>query len=326
MDSTGDLPILDLSKLRGSLSERSAAVQMIGSVCQTKGFFQVINHGISTDILRDALDVAAAFFDLPADERSGLASDDLTVPVRYATASFVLDDDGDVMVLRHVLKQNSYPLEEWIDKWPAKPLQYWEKMGKYATEVRRQVSELMEAITESLGLGRHYLRSKMDNGFEMMLLNCYPPPPAGSGTGGGDIVSCAAHTDYTLLSVLLASHEGLEELDQETGSWRAAPHGAGALVVHAGDCLEALSNGRYRAAVHRVAASGGRRGGGSRVSIATLTSLAMDERVEVAEELVDARHPAMYRGSTLREYTEFLKAGRKDGGNFMDSLKINGAV
>jgi hypothetical protein len=46
-------------------------------------------------------------------------------------------------------------------------------MAMFAAQVWRLVSELMEAVTESLGLGRGYLRSHMDQGFEMMALNYY---------------------------------------------------------------------------------------------------------------------------------------------------------
>jgi gibberellin 2-oxidase len=155
----------------------------------------------------------------------------------------------------------------------------------------------MEAITESLGLGRHNLSSQMkESGFEMMLLCSYPPPPPPVRSGGssGDDLRCGNHADYTFLSVILASHEGLEELDRTTGVWLPAPHhrgGAGSpppsLTVHVGDCLEAMSNGRYRAAAHRVLWG---RGDTSRVSVANLASLAMDASVEVARELVDDRH------------------------------------
>ncbi|KAL6634849.1 hypothetical protein ACP70R_027520 [Stipagrostis hirtigluma subsp. patula] len=313
MDSTGHVPIVDLSKLRSTLPERSPAVQTSAGYARTR----VINHGISTDILHDALDAAAAFFDLPMGDRSGLASDDVTMPVRYSTVSEV--DNGEVRIRRQVLKQYSYPLEDWIGKWPAKPLQYREKMAKYAAEIRRLVSELVEAITESLGLGRGYLRAQMERGFEMMALNCYPPPSA---TSDGGAICCAAHTDYTLVTVLLASREGLEEFDREAGSWRAVPHDPGSLVVHVGNYLEVVSNGRYRAATHRVVAFGRDGGGGARVSIASLPSLGMDERVEVAKELVDARHPALYTGSTLREFIEFLSAGG-NGSDFVERLKIN---
>jgi isopenicillin N synthase-like dioxygenase len=42
MDSTGPVPVLDFGKLRGASSERSAAVLDIGTICQKKGFFQVL--------------------------------------------------------------------------------------------------------------------------------------------------------------------------------------------------------------------------------------------------------------------------------------------
>jgi hypothetical protein len=51
----------------------------------------------------------------------------------------------------------------------------------------------------------------------------------------------------------------------------------------------------------------------------------MDERVEVARDLVDERRPAVYRGSRLRDFIEFLSAGGKSS-EFMESLKINGRL
>jgi isopenicillin N synthase-like dioxygenase len=194
-------------------------------------------------------------------------------------------------------------------------------MARYATEVRRLVSELMEAIGESLGLGRDYLRTQMDRrGFEMMALNCYPQPH----DRVQGVVGLPAHTDYTV-TVLLANSAGLEEFDHEAGSWRAVPHGPGSLAVHVGNYLEVVSNGRYRAALHRAVSSSGQGGGGRRLSIASLPSLAMDERVEVAGDLVDEHRPAVYRGSRLREFIEFLSAGGKSS-EFMESLKINGRL
>lgn len=71
-------------------------------------------------------------------------------------------------------------------------------MGKYAKEVRKLVSELMEAITESLGLGRHYLSSQMEsNGFEMMLLSYYPPSPPAVSSAAAMTTSAAATTRTT---------------------------------------------------------------------------------------------------------------------------------
>lgn len=67
------------------------------------------------------------------------------------------------------------------------------------------------------------------------------------------------------------------------------------------------------------------RGDTGRVSVASLASWDMDGTVEVAKELVDERHPAMYRESTLREYLSFVLGGKAldTGTSFMESIKIN---
>lgn len=312
MDSTG-VPIVDLSKIRSpSWPERSAAIHDLGRTCQAVGFFQVVNHGISAEILHGALDAATAFFDLPMEDKSGLMSNDIRQPVRYSTVSEL--DDGEVKVRRHVLKQYSRPLKTWIHKWPSKPIHYKEKMAMFAAHVWRLVSELVEAVMESLGLGRGYLTSQMDRGFEMMALNYYPPCQ-----DAGGAVCCAPHTDYTLLTALLANEQGLEYLDRESGSWRPAPAGSSTLLVHVGNYLEVLSNGLYRAALHRVVSYPGV---AARVSVASLPSFAMEESVEVAEELVEESHQPLYRGSTLSEFIDFLSAGSRAGDFMEQSLKI----
>lgn len=52
-----------------------------------------------------------------------------------------------------------------------------EKMGQYAIEVNKLAMEMMGAITESLGIGPTYLRDKMEDGMQVMAINCYPPCP-----------------------------------------------------------------------------------------------------------------------------------------------------
>jgi hypothetical protein len=90
-----------------------------------------------------------------------------------------------------------------------------------------------------------------------MALNCYPQQH----DRVQGVVGLPARTDNTFVTVLLANSAGLEEFDREAGSWRAVPHGPGYLAVHVGNYLGVVSNGRYRAALHRVVASSGQGGG-----------------------------------------------------------------
>lgn len=187
-------------------------------------------------------------------------------------------------------------------------------MGKYCTEERKLALELMSAITESLGLGPKYLVNKMDEGMQVMAVNCYPPCPQ------PDIsLGLPPHSDYTCLTIVLQSSPGLEILDTEDGSWKMVPKMQSALQVHVGDHLEVLSNGRYKSVVHRAILNRG----STRISLASLHSLGMDEKMETAKELVDEKNPKGYKESSFRDFLNFLsKNDLAEGKSFIDTLKI----
>ncbi|KAI8031963.1 Flavanone 3-dioxygenase 3 [Camellia lanceoleosa] len=125
-----------------------------------------------------------------------------------------------------------------------------ENMGKYAIEVRKFALKIMGSITESLGIGPTYLSTKLEEGMQVMAVNCY------------------------LLLV---------------------PEIKGALQVHLGDHFEVLSNGMYRSVVHRATLQRDT----TRYSIASLHSLGMDEKMEIAKELMDQGLPKGYRESSF---------------------------
>ena len=192
-------------------------------------------------------------------------------------------------------------------------------MGKYCTEVRKLGLEIMGAIAESLGLGRDYLRDKLDEGMQVMAVNCYPPCP------DPDLaLGLPPHSDYSCLTILLQSARGLEIADPEGGAWRLVPHlsGGGVLQVHVGDHLEVMSNGEYKSLVHRATLSRD----ATRFSVASLHSLGMDEMMGPAEELADddQRRPRRYRESSFRDFLNFLTQNDiAQGKNFISTLKIS---
>ncbi|XP_054780665.1 flavanone 3-dioxygenase 3-like isoform X2 [Prosopis cineraria] len=70
------LPLIDLSSLKDP-SSRSQTIKIIQTACKQIGFFQVVNHGISESVTKDAIDTATKFFELPEEEKRRLASDDV---------------------------------------------------------------------------------------------------------------------------------------------------------------------------------------------------------------------------------------------------------
>ncbi|CAK9135100.1 unnamed protein product, partial [Ilex paraguariensis] len=188
------------------------------------------------------------------------------------------------------------------------------KMGEYTVEVKKLAMEIMGAITEGLGIGPTYLSGKLDEGMQVMTVNCYPPC-----ADPGIALGLPPHSDYTCLTILLQNSSGLEIMDNEVGAWRAVPDLHSVLQVHVGDHLEVLSNGLYKSVVHRVTLKRDK----TRISIASLHSMGMDEKMETAKELVDEHHLKGYKESSFRDFLNFLsKNDIAEGRSFIQTLRI----
>lgn len=191
-------------------------------------------------------------------------------------------------------------------------------MGRYCEEVKKVGQEVMTAIIESLGLNINTsnLTKKIEDGMQVMAVNCYPPCPEPEIALG-----LPPHSDYSCLTILYQSCQGLEIVDFEDGTWKSVPHIPGTLQVHVGDHFEVLSNGIYKSVVHRATLNRDR----TRISITSLFSLGMDDVMETARELVDDQHnPMKYKGSSFRDFLDFLATNDiAEGKNFIDILKIN---
>lgn len=312
--SQAAVPVIDLAGLRKGPTERSTVIDHIREACRRLGFFQVVNHGIDQSLLDKAIDVADGFFHLPANEKLKFMSSDVHKPVRYGTS--VKDGVDKIQFWRVFLKHYANPLNDWVHCWPKNPPSYREDMGAYSAAVQKLALELTKAITESLGLGLEYLSSKMEEGMQVIALNCYPPCPEPRLTLG-----LPPHSDYSCLTILLQSSLGLDIMDMEdSGSWKQVPHIDGALQVHIGDHFEVLSNGSYKSVVHRATLTSER----TRISIASLHSLGLDEMMKPAHELVDDDHPKGYKGSSFRDFLNFLSANDIGQGKirFLETLKM----
>ncbi|RHN78867.1 putative flavanone 3-dioxygenase [Medicago truncatula] len=190
-----------------------------------------------------------------------------------------------------------------------------EKMGRYCQEVKKVGLELISTIIESLEINPSYLTKKLEDGMQVIAVNCYPPCPQ------PDIaLGLPPHSDYSCLTILYQSCEGLQIMDFEDKTWKAIPHIPGALQVHVGDHFEVLSNGLYKSVVHRATLNRDK----TRISITSLFSLGMDDKMETAKELVDDQNPKKYRESSFKDFLDFLATNDiSEGKSFIDILKIN---
>ncbi|OIW21790.1 hypothetical protein TanjilG_10830 [Lupinus angustifolius] len=310
-----NVPIIDMAALRNIGSEeRSRVIEEIREASCRFGFFQVVNHGVSEPVLDEALSVASKFFDLPTEEKMKLLSGDVHKPVRFGTS---LKNDGDkVQFWRVFLKHYSNPLNDWIHMWPQNPPDYREKMGRWSEEVMKLGIEVMTTLIEILGINpTNNLTQKIENGMQVVAVNYYPPCPQPELALG-----LPPHSDYSCLTILHQSSPGLEIMDSEDNTWKLVPFVPGALQVNIGDHFQVLSNGLYKSVLHRAILNNSE----TRISIASLFSLGLDDKVDPAKELVSAQNPKRYRESSLRDFLNFLANNDfgSEGKNFIDILKL----
>jgi isopenicillin N synthase-like dioxygenase len=102
-----------------------------------------------------------------------------------------------------------------------------------------------------------------------------------------------AHTDYGVLTVLLADRvPGLEIVDPH-GDWVGVVPEPGCLLVNLDDLLAQWTNDRWRSTLHRVVPPVGE-GERLRRSAAFFHEADSDALVEAISTCVDAAHPARY--------------------------------
>jgi isopenicillin N synthase-like dioxygenase len=189
-----------------------------------------------------------------------------------------------------------------------------EHMGNFAVEVRRVALQLMEAILEGLGLGKHYQHEKFEAGLQILSVNCYPKE-----SEGDTAIGLAPHSDYGFLTILLTSCRGLEVVDRNSNSWKVVQSLPHALHVHVGDHMEILSNGKIKTVVHRAVLNPEE----ERISIASIHGFAMHEKVSSAKELVNEQNLEKYNGSSFNDSLDHLtrNMGNKHK-NFLESLRM----
>ncbi|XP_031379810.1 protein DMR6-LIKE OXYGENASE 2 [Punica granatum] len=310
------LPLVDFAELR-SLSDRPRALRLLAKACEQYGFFQLVNHGIPSNVISSMTDASSRFFEQPYEERAKYMSSDMTSPVRYGT-SFNQSKDK-VFCWRDFLKLTYHPMSQVLPHWPSSPADMREVAATYAQETKQLFLELMDAVLESLGLSQLpgddsiNIMEQFQEGSQLMVVNCYPQCPEPDLTLG-----MPPHSDYGFLTLLLQDQvQGLQILHRE--DWVTVKPIPGAFVVNVGDHLEIFSNGRYKSVLHRVLVNSAR----SRISVATLHSLPCECTIRPSSKLIDESNPRQYKDTDFASFLEYISSCEPKKKNFLESRKLS---
>jgi aminocyclopropanecarboxylate oxidase len=207
---------------------------------------QLVNHGIPMELLERVKKVCSECYRL---REAGFRSSE---PVRTLDALVEAERRGEAVAPVDDMDWEDIFFIHDGNQWPSDPAAFKETMREYRAALRRLAERVMEAMDENLGLAKGAIRAAFSgNGrhepFFGTKVSHYPPCPR------PDLVTgLRAHTDAGGVVLLFQDDRvgGLQVL--KDGRWTDVQPLAGAIVVNTGDQIEALSNGRYRSAWHRV--------------------------------------------------------------------------
>ncbi|KAL3644960.1 hypothetical protein CASFOL_010140 [Castilleja foliolosa] len=200
------IPIIDLENNEPN-SENLDSIHNIIKASQEYGFFQVTNHGVSEDVINEAVKVLEELFNMPIDEISKEANENGFVYM--GSTSFATIKGAHLW--RDNIKHPCHPLELSMQNWPQKPKRYRDVMEAYIVEIKRLSLRLLEMISQGLGLEKGYLGGMSQ--VQFMTASNYPICPDPSLTLG-----LLKHFDHSLITILFQGNgKGLQVL--KDGKW-----------------------------------------------------------------------------------------------------------
>jgi isopenicillin N synthase-like dioxygenase len=246
------IPRIDLSNL-GTPDSNDTLVY----ACEEFGFFQIVNHGIPKARCDAFVSTMKQFFRLPSAEKQAL--------MRTAKNAWGFYDNEltknkkdwkEVFDFGVDQLDDEYPT---ISQWPQKMSGFKETMLDWFRSCETLSSMLLNEIVGTLSDERDQLNHffSPDNS-SFVRLNYYPlcddPADSTQDTPSTGHLGVSHHTDAGVLTVLIQDNVSGLQIKSE-GQWHTVHVERDALIVNIGDLMQVWSNGRYKAALHRVKAN-----------------------------------------------------------------------
>ncbi|GLJ11991.1 hypothetical protein SUGI_0181580 [Cryptomeria japonica] len=295
-ESEIELPLVDLDLLN-SEQGRSKLTKIIREACEDWGFFNVINHGVDSDLIQAIDSVSRDLFTLPAEIKEKAVFS--TYFDGYTGRSAALPYRESMSFSRVLFSDSVDRISDTL--WTQRNPDFCKAVKEYSYKVEELAKTLVKLTVSSLGLDVALEKSLEGN----LRMNYYTPPFAQTST-----LPLKGHKDFSCLTVLYQDHMGGLEVLTKEGMWAAVKPLKGSFAVNVGDSLEIWSNCRYRSAVHRVKYGGWT----SRLSLAFFMHFADDEQVYAPEELIDDDHPRRHKAFCFKEYKEYKQRVFKNDG------------
>ncbi|CAK8568684.1 unnamed protein product [Lathyrus sativus] len=301
MDNESGVPILDFQSSGITLEEGSEGwkemSKKVREAFESHGMFLLRCDEIPKELQNGMFTGIKSLFDLPEETKSkftgkrvyrGYSSKSPALP---NSQTFGIDDTFDPNETQSFTNL----------MWPEGNPNFCEALISFSSEARELSSIILKMVVEGFGLPAKYFLEveELCKGNDTRLTK-YPLPKETNDFA----VTFVPHTDRSSLTFISENEiQGLQLL-QKSGNWvnvNVPPNG---FIVMVGDILQAWSNGRFEAPIHRVAIKGNK----DRYVFILFSFPKEETFIKVPTELVDEEdHPLRYKIFSYEDYINFIK-------------------
>ncbi|KAJ9689847.1 hypothetical protein PVL29_012490 [Vitis rotundifolia] len=247
-------------------------MEIIKDACENWGFFELVNHGISHELMDTVEKLTKEHYKKCMEQRFK----EMVARVGLeAVQSEINDLDWEsTFFLRHLPTSNMSEIPDLEED-------YRKAMKEFTAHLEKLAELLLDLLCENLGLEKGYLKKafygSQGPSFGTKVSN-YPPCPQPELIKG-----LRAHTDAGGIILLFQDDKvsGLQLL--KDGQWIDVPPMRHSIVINLGDQLEVITNGKYKSVMHRVIAQTD----GNRMSLASFYNPGSDAVIYPAPALVE---------------------------------------
>ncbi|CAN1257907.1 2-oxoglutarate-dependent dioxygenase 11 [Linum perenne] len=314
IDGSRHIPVIDMSKLAATAAAAAAEESAkLHSACKEWGFFQVINHGVTEELMqRMKLDVQE-FFNLPLQEKMSCAQ--MPNNIEGYGQAFVLSEEqkldwGDMLfiIAQPVSGRN-------MKFWPKIPSSFRSSLDQYSSDLEKLSSTLLNYMAKNLGVEPEKLLSSFRDGVQGVRKNYYPPCKESN-----KVIGISPHSDGGRLTLLTQVNDDVQGLQiKRDGKWVPIVPIPSAFVVNVGDTIEIISNGEYKSIEHIAMVNPNK----ERLSIAAFHEPNIKAMIEPFSELINEKKQAKYQSLSRVEFLKLVGSSKLDGKRFLSRLMIN---
>lgn len=302
------VPTVDIS------DPTSTSLQAIDAACRDHGFFLLSGHGLD-DLISQTWVQTRRFFDADRSVRTSITRSKDN-PLGYFDRELTKRKRDTKEVLDFI--DPTQTLLDARNQWPDGLPDFKEVMVEFFDAFSILADRTLSLLHDALQLTAHSRSlTSCARTSSTVRLNHYPigdPVPANERDGLADLGETALgyHTDPGVLTLLLQDNTGGLQTQSRDGHWIDIAPTDGTIVVNLGDMMQAWTNDRYRAAIHRVVPMTTQR----RFSIPYFSNPQRDAIIEPIPELCTAGpryRPIQWRSfMAARAYDNFTDLGTDD--------------